>query len=110
MRERFVRAGSALTVLLGVALVLFGAFRLQYGDGSVRELIAFVFLAVTLVAGYRSVVVHADPLINAVSNTALFAAGTTAYGSGISFAVFPAIAAGQALVAIAVGYFLTRLS
>ena len=109
MGERSIQAGTAVTGFLGVALVVFGAYRLRAGAGTVEELIALAFLAVTVIAGYRSLAVHGGPRINAVGNTALFVAGAAAYSGGVNFSFDPAVTAGQALFAIAVGYFFVRL-
>lgn len=109
MGERFTQAGTAITGFLGVTLVVFGAYRLRAGVGTVEELIAMAFLAVTVIAGYRSLAVHGGPRINGVGNTALFAGGAAAYGGGVNFGFDPAVTAGQTLFAIAVGYFLARL-
>lgn len=104
-----MRAGNALTAFVGIALVVFGGYRLRYGAGTVEELIALVFLAVAVVAGYRSLAVHSGPQVNAIGNTALFVGGAAAYTGGVSFGVDPVATAGQALFAIAVAYFLVRL-
>ncbi|MFB6221475.1 MAG: hypothetical protein ABEH90_08560 [Halolamina sp.] len=108
MRERLVQAGNALSGFVAVALVVFGAYRLRFGVGTVRETVALAFLAVTVVASYRSLAVHSGPTVNAVGNTALFAAAVTAYGGGINFGIPPALTAGQALFAIAIAYFFIR--
>lgn len=108
MGDRTVQAGGVLTGVLGVALVAFGGYRLQYGTGTVEELIAFAFVAVTLVAGYRSVTVDSGPRVNALGNVALFVAAVATYGGGLNFGVDPALTVGQALFAIALGYFLVR--
>ena len=108
MGERTIQAGTALTGFLGVALVVFGGYRLQTGVGTVEELIALTFLAVTVVAGYRSVAVDSGPRVNAMGNTALFVAAAAAYGGGVNFGIDPALTVGQALFALAVGYFLVR--
>jgi hypothetical protein len=108
MGERTVQVGSAVTGFLGVALVVFGGYRLQSGIGTVEELIALTFLGVTVIAGYRSFAVEAGPRVNAMGNTALFVAAAAAYGGGVNFGIDPALTVGQALFAIAIGYFLVR--
>jgi hypothetical protein len=66
-------------------------------------------LGIAVVAGYHSFTMHSGPRVNAVGNTALFVAGAAAYGGGVNFGFNPALSVGQALFAIAVGYFLVRL-
>lgn len=109
MGDRLVQAGSALTGFVGVALVVFGGYRLQSGSGTMEELIALAFLGVAVVAGYRSLAIHSGPRVNAVGNTALFLAGAAAYGGGVNFDIGPIATAGQALFLIAVAYFVIRL-
>ncbi|GAB7094619.1 hypothetical protein JCM30237_17720 [Halolamina litorea] len=109
MGDRLVQAGTALTGFAGVALVVYGGYRVRSGAGTMEELLALAFLAVAIVAGYRSMAVHTGPRINAVGNTALFLAAAAAYGSGVNFDIGPVATAGQALFAIAVVYFLIRL-
>lgn len=108
MGERIVKVGSALTGFLGVALVVLGGYRLQSGTGTAEELIALAFLAITIVAGYRSLMVDSGPRVNAVGNTALFAAAVAAYGGGVNFGIGAALTVGQALFAMALGYYLVR--
>lgn len=108
MGERIVKVGTALTGFLGVALVVFGGYRVQSGTGTVEELTALAFLAVAIVAGYRSFTVDSGPRVNAVGNTVLFVAAVAAYGGGINFGIDAALTVGQALFAIALGYFLVR--
>lgn len=109
MGDRLVQAGNAFTAFVGVALVAFGGYRVHDGSGTVEELLALAFLAVAVVAGYRSLAIHSGPRINAVGNTALFLGAVAAYGGGVNFEIGPAATAGQALFAIAVAYFLVRL-
>lgn len=108
MGERTVQAGSVLAGFLGVAFVVFGGYRLQYGIGTLEELIALTFLAVTVVAGYRSFAVDSGPRVNAMGNTTLFVAAAAAYGGGVNFGIDPALTVGQALFALALGYFVVR--
>jgi hypothetical protein len=109
MGDRLVQAGTAITGFVGVALVVFGGYRLQYGTGTVEELLALAFFGVAVVAGYRSLAIHSGPRINAVGNTALFLGAAAAYGGGVNFGVGPVATAGQALFLIAVAYFVVRL-
>jgi len=108
MGDRTVDVGTALSGFLGVALVVFGGYRLRYGTGTVEELITLVFLAVAVVASYRSFAVDSGPRVNAMGNTALFTAAVAAYGGGVNFGIDPALTVGQALFAMALGYFLVR--
>lgn len=109
MGEQFEQVGNVLTGFLGVALVVFGGYRVRAGTGSPEQLLALAFLAVAVVASYRSLVVHHGSRVNAVGNTTLFLAGTATYTGGINFGIAPAVTAGQALFAIAVAYFVLRL-
>lgn len=109
MGDRLVQAGTAITGFVGVALVVFGGYRLRYGTGTVEELLVLAFLGVAVVAGYRSLAIHSGPRINAVGNTALFLGGAVAYGGGVNFDVGPVATAGQALFLIAGAYFVIRL-
>lgn len=106
MGEKLVAVGTALSAFVAIALVVFGVYRLRDGTGSVDEAIGLCFLAVAVVASYRSFAVHSGPQVNAIGNTALFAGAVGAYGGGLSFN--PAMMVGQALFAIAVAYFLLR--
>ena len=110
MGNRLVQAGTVLTGFVGVALVVFGGYRVQYGIGTVEELLALAFLAVAVVAGYRSLAVHSGPRINAVGNTALFLGAAAAYGGGVNLGIDAVATAGQALFLIAVVYFAVRLA
>lgn len=109
MGDRLVQAGSAFTAFLGVSLVAFGGYRVYYGTGTVEELYALAVLAVAVVAGYRSLAIHAGSKINAVGNTALFFAAAATYGGGVNLDADPVRTAGQALFLIAVAYFVVRL-
>jgi hypothetical protein len=109
MGELSNRVGTGVSVFLGIAPVVFGGYRLQYGTGTVEELFAFTFLGIAIVAGYHSLTMDSEPQVNAIGNTALFVAGVAAYGGGVNFGFGLALAVGQALFAIAVGYFLVRL-
>lgn len=109
MGERLVRAGTVLTGFAGVALVVFGGYRVQYGTGTVKELLALGFLAVAVVASYRSLAVHTGSRVNALGNTALFLGAAAMYGGGVNFGIGPVATAGQALFLIAVAYFVLRL-
>jgi hypothetical protein len=109
MGDRLVQAGTALTGFVGVALVVFGGYRLQSGSGTMEELLALAFLAVAVVAGYRSLAIHSGTRINAVGNTALFLGAAAAYGGGVNFGIGAVSTAGQALFLIAVAYFVIRL-
>ncbi|MEF8858238.1 MAG: hypothetical protein V5A38_04860 [Halolamina sp.] len=108
MGERVVQVGSALSVFIAVALVVFGAYRVRYGAGTTDEAVVLLFLAVGVVASYRSLAVHAGPRVNGIGNTALFAGAVAAYAGGTHFGIGPAVTVGQALFAIAVAYFLLR--
>ena len=103
-----MQLGTGLSVFIAVALVVFGASRVRNGTGTIDEAVPFLFLAVGIVASYRSVAVHTGPLVNAVGNTALFAGAVAATAGGSIFDIGPAMAVGQALFAIAVAYFLLR--
>ncbi len=109
MGDRLVRAGSVLTGFVGVALVVFGGYRVRYGTGTVEELLALAMLAVTVVASYRSLAVHTGPRVNAVGNSALFLGAAAAYGGGVNFDIGAVATAGQALFLIAAAYFMLRL-
>ncbi|MFD1524752.1 hypothetical protein [Halolamina salina] len=109
MRDRLAQAGTAFTGFLGVALVVFGGYRVRYGTGTVEELLALAFLGVGVVAGYRSLAIHSGPQVNAVGNTALFLGAAAAYGGGVNLGVDAVATAGQALFVIAVAYFVVRL-
>ena len=109
MGERFNQAGTVVTGFLGVAIVVFGGYRFQNGAGTLEELIAFAFLGIAVVAGYHSFTMQSGPRVNAVGNTALFVAGAAAYGGGVNFGLDPALSVGQALFALAIGYFFVRL-
>jgi hypothetical protein len=105
MGTRLIQAGNALTGFVAVALVVFGVYRLRFGVGTVEEMVGLAFLAVTVVASYRSLAVHSGPTVNAVGNIALFTAAVASYGGGLNFGIDPAFTVGQALFAIAVAFF-----
>ncbi|NHX37097.1 MULTISPECIES: hypothetical protein [Halolamina] len=109
MGDRLVQAGTVFTGFVGVALVVFGGYRVRYGTGTIDELLALAFLAVTVVAGYRSLAVHSGPRVNAAGNTALFLGAAAAYGGGVNSGIGAVATAGQALFLIAVVYFVLRL-
>lgn len=72
MGEKLVQAGTVFSAFTAVALVVFGGFRVRYGVWSVEEALVLLFLAVAVVASYRSVAVHSGPRVNAVGTIALF--------------------------------------
>ena len=109
MGELYNQVGSGVTAFLGIALVVFGGYRVQNGLGTIQELVAFVLLGIAIVAGYHSFTIDSEARVNAIGNTALFVAGAATYGGGVNFGVGLALTVGQTLFAIAVGYFLVRL-